>query len=99
MGLNVKRCSSEGCTNRVVRGGVCCRHGAKVELKRCSSEGCTNVVVKGGVCKRHGAKVELKRCSRMKMGGEKNKNNNVDEVVSEDSNTSGELISMSSSLL
>eukprot|EP00985_Skeletonema_marinoi_P024831 scaffold17643_cov67-Skeletonema_marinoi.AAC.1 len=58
-----KRCSSEGCTNRVVKGGVCVKHGAKVEAKRCSSEGCTNHVVKGGVCVKHGAKVEAKRCS------------------------------------
>jgi hypothetical protein len=35
-------CSAEGCTNIVVRGGVCIRHGAKVEPKRCSSEGWTN---------------------------------------------------------
>jgi hypothetical protein len=52
-------CSSEGCTNQVVNGGVCMRHGARV--KRCSREGCTNVAVQGGVCNRHGAKV--KRCS------------------------------------
>src|SRR5210317_1869431 len=49
------RCSSEGCTNQAVRGGVCIKHGAK--HKRCSSEGCTNQVVKKGVCWRHGAKV------------------------------------------
>ena len=56
------------------------RHGAQV--KRCSSDGCTSHAKKGGVCIRHGAKVESKRCSRKKMGGEKNKNNNVrfDEV-------------------
>eukprot|EP00986_Skeletonema_menzelii_P010678 scaffold5299_cov73-Skeletonema_menzelii.AAC.1 len=52
-------CSADGCTNKVVQGGVCVRHGAKV--KRCSSEGCTNRAQNGGVCKRHGAK--LKRCS------------------------------------
>jgi hypothetical protein len=58
-GAKVKRCSTEGCTNFVVKGGVCVKHGAKV--KRCSSEGCTNQAQKGGVCTRHGAKI--KRCS------------------------------------
>ena len=28
-GAKVKLCSSEGCTNQAVRGGVCFRHGAK----------------------------------------------------------------------
>ena len=60
-GANHKRCSSEGCTNKVVQGGVCVKHGAKA--KRCSSEGCTNIAQKGGVCKRHGAKIEPKKCS------------------------------------
>jgi len=36
-GAKVKRCSWEGCMNKVVNGRVC-HHGAKV--KRCSSEGC-----------------------------------------------------------
>jgi hypothetical protein len=52
-------CSAEGCKNRVVKGGVCVKHGA--QLKRCSSEGCTNQVQKGEVCVKHGA--QLKRCS------------------------------------
>mmetsp|Transcript_22579 Transcript_22579/g.35418 ORF Transcript_22579/g.35418 Transcript_22579/m.35418 type:complete len:204 (-) Transcript_22579:81-692(-) len=55
----VYECSADGCTNQVVRGGVCMRHGAKV--KRCSSEGCPNYARLGGVCIRHGAKV--KQCS------------------------------------
>ena len=54
-----KLCSSKGCTNNVVKGGVCRRHGAKAKL--CSSDGCTNQAYKGGVCTRHGAK--KKRCS------------------------------------
>ena len=58
-GAKVKRCSSEGCTNNVLNGGVCRRHGAK--KKRCSSEGCRNEAIKGGVCMRHGAK--RKQCS------------------------------------
>jgi hypothetical protein len=49
-----KKCSFEGCTNFVQKGGVCFTHGAKV--KRCNHEGCTNIVVKGGVCVTHGAK-------------------------------------------
>ena len=56
-----KRCSSDGCTNQAVKGGVCVKHGAK--MKRCSSDGCTNKAQKGGVCIKHGAKVEYKRCS------------------------------------
>ena len=54
-----KKCSSEGCTNKAYRGGVCIRHGAK--KKRCSIEGCPNGVIAGGLCIRHGA--EIKRCS------------------------------------
>ena len=33
-------CSVAECTNKVYKGGVCRRHGAKV--KRCNHEGCTN---------------------------------------------------------
>jgi hypothetical protein len=55
----VKRCSSERCTNQVRNGGVCKRHGAKIERKLCSSEGCTNRAVKRGVCVKHGAKYKL----------------------------------------
>jgi len=60
-GAEVKHCSSEGCTNKVVKGGVCIKHGAKVKL--CSIEGCTNYVQRNGVCIRHGAKVKVKQCS------------------------------------
>jgi hypothetical protein len=58
-----KRCSYEGCTNQVVKGGVCVTHGAKVTRKHCSHKGCANQAVRGGVCITHGAKMELKRCS------------------------------------
>ena len=37
-GAKVKVCSSEGCTKKVVRGGVCWRHGAEVEPKLCSEK-------------------------------------------------------------
>mmetsp|Transcript_20596 Transcript_20596/g.34880 ORF Transcript_20596/g.34880 Transcript_20596/m.34880 type:complete len:249 (-) Transcript_20596:225-971(-) len=50
-------CSADGCTNGVIKGGVCIRHGAKV--KRCSSEGCTNLAQRGGVCTKLGAKKKL----------------------------------------
>ncbi len=43
-GRRRKICTTEGCTSRAERGGVCIRHGAKV--KRCNREGCTNQVVK-----------------------------------------------------
>ena len=52
-----KRCSSKGCTNQVVQGGVCRRHGAKVKL--CKSRGCQNISIQGEVCIRHGAKRKL----------------------------------------
>ena len=54
-GAKRKLCNSEGCTNQVLKGGVCLKHGAKV--KRCSNKACTNKAVKGGVCVKHGAKV------------------------------------------
>eukprot|EP00577_Skeletonema_sp_RCC1716_P000343 CAMPEP_0113432174 /NCGR_PEP_ID=MMETSP0013_2-20120614/34015_1 /TAXON_ID=2843 ORGANISM="Skeletonema costatum, Strain 1716" /NCGR_SAMPLE_ID=MMETSP0013_2 /ASSEMBLY_ACC=CAM_ASM_000158 /LENGTH=94 /DNA_ID=CAMNT_0000321291 /DNA_START=32 /DNA_END=313 /DNA_ORIENTATION=+ /assembly_acc=CAM_ASM_000158 len=54
-------CSAEGCTNHAKKGGVCSRHGAKVEAKLCSVDDCTNYAKRGGVCWRHGAK--LKQCS------------------------------------
>jgi hypothetical protein len=54
--FEVKRCSFEGCTNIVVKGGDCRTHGTV--LKRCSYEGCTNQVVNGGVCIVHGAKTK-----------------------------------------
>ena len=52
MGQKVKLCSIESCTNIVVKGGVCWRHGAKPKRKLCSGEGCTNQSKRGGVCKR-----------------------------------------------
>ncbi|KAK1732663.1 hypothetical protein QTG54_016640 [Skeletonema marinoi] len=52
-------CSADGCTNNVVKGGVCWRHGAKPKIKLCSNDGCTNQAKRGGVCMRHGAKVKL----------------------------------------
>ena len=42
-----KRYSSDGCTNQVIQGGVCLRHGAK--LKLCINEGRANNAQRGGV--------------------------------------------------
>ena len=56
--LKRKQCKHEGCTNIVVNGGVCIRHGAKKEIYL------TNRVVKGGVCIKHGSK--RKTCSHEK---------------------------------
>ena len=58
-GAKAKLCGAEGCTNLAQKGGVCIKHGAKVEVKKCSSEGCTNQVRRGGVCRRHGANRNL----------------------------------------
>ena len=57
-----KKCSTDGCKNYEVNGGVCKKHGAVVTRKLCSVERCTNIAQKGGVCIKHGAKV--KQCSR-----------------------------------
>ena len=60
-GQKRKLCSFDGCTNTVISGGVCLRHGA--EKRRCSNEGCTKLARgKGGVCVRHGAKRRRYEC-------------------------------------
>jgi hypothetical protein len=70
-GAKRKRCSFEGCPNRVQQGGVCVTHGAKVRArKQCRIKGCTNQFQKGGVCITHGAIKERKRCKF--VGGCKN---------------------------
>jgi len=58
MGAKRVSCSREGCTNHALKGGVCCRHGAKLLQKRCSNDGCKNYPKKGGVWIKHGAKVK-----------------------------------------
>ena len=62
-GAVTKRCSSEECTNQVIRGGVCVKHGAKAVRKLCSVEGCPNQVIRRGVCWSHGAKEDAQLCS------------------------------------
>eukprot|EP00984_Skeletonema_dohrnii_P001107 scaffold348_cov151-Skeletonema_dohrnii-CCMP3373.AAC.2 len=58
-----KRCRIEGCTNNVIKGGVCIWHGAKVEHgQRCSIDidRC-----KRGICVKTGAKVKLCKNERL----------------------------------
>ena len=56
-------CKVIECANKVVKGGVCIRHGASRKLCSYSKNGvkCTSYAHKGGVCTSHGAK--KKRCS------------------------------------
>ena len=56
-------CKVIECTNKVVKGGVCIRHGASRKLCSYSKNGvkCTSYAHKGGVCTSHGAK--KKRCT------------------------------------
>lgn len=53
-----RACNIDGCTNRVVQGGLCIRHGAK--RKKCTFPGCTKNVKKAGRCSTHGP--SRKRC-------------------------------------
>ena len=65
-----RKCSVEGCPNRVVQGGVCIAHGAK--RKVCSVEGCTKNVKAKGFCSAHGParkKCEHEGCERVAVQG------------------------------
>lgn len=53
-----RKCTVEGCPNRVVQGGLCISHGAK--RKQCRYAGCTKNVKKAGLCSTHGP--ARKRC-------------------------------------
>jgi hypothetical protein len=53
-----RKCSVEGCANRVVQGGLCITHGAK--RKTCKHPGCDKNVKKAGLCSTHGP--ARKRC-------------------------------------
>ena len=59
------KCTHPTCTNDVVQGEVCFKHGAKVKAtKKCTHPTCTNDAVQGGVCIRHGAKRKAtKKCT------------------------------------
>ena len=53
-------CTVEGCTNGIIRQGVCKKHGAKLttlpKKRFCKVDGCEKQVVKWLVCHEHGAK-------------------------------------------
>ena len=53
-----RACSVRECTNRVVQGGLCIKHGAK--RKKCTYPGCSKNVKKAGRCSTHGP--PRKRC-------------------------------------
>jgi hypothetical protein len=55
-------CKVPECTNQIVQGDVCIRHGARRKLCTYTKDGvgCTSYAHKGGVCTLHGAK--KKRC-------------------------------------
>lgn len=53
-----RKCTFEGCPNRVVQGGLCISHGAR--RKQCKHPGCTKNVKKAGLCSTHGP--ARKRC-------------------------------------
>ena len=53
-----RKCTVEGCANRVVQGGLCISHGAK--RKTCKHPGCNKNVKKAGLCSTHGP--ARKRC-------------------------------------
>jgi hypothetical protein len=47
-----RKCTVEGCLNRVVQGGLCISHGAKRKI--CRHPGCSKNVKKAGLCSAHG---------------------------------------------
>jgi len=64
------KCTHEGCTKKVINGGVCIKHGAKRWV--CSHEGCTNWIVNGRVCIKHGAshpRCSVEGCSNQVING------------------------------
>ncbi len=65
-----RKCSIEGCTNRVVQGGLCISHGAKRKL--CGHPGCTKHVKKAGMCSAHGPPrklCEFDNCPKVAVQG------------------------------
>ena len=65
-----RKCTVEGCPNRVVQGGLCISHGAK--RKQCSHPGCTKNVKKAGLCSTHGParkKCEYEGCTKVAVQG------------------------------
>lgn len=65
-----RKCTVEGCPNRVVQGGLCISHGAK--RKQCKHPGCTKNVKKAGLCSTHGParkRCELENCNKVAVQG------------------------------
>ncbi|KAL7534333.1 hypothetical protein ACHAWF_004799 [Thalassiosira exigua] len=65
-----RQCSTPGCLNRVVQGGVCVTHGAKRKL--CSHPGCSKAVKLAGFCSAHGParrKCDAEGCTRVAVQG------------------------------
>ena len=65
-----RKCTVEGCPNRVVQGGLCISHGAK--RKQCKHPGCTKNVKKAGLCSTHGParkRCEAEGCSKVAVQG------------------------------
>lgn len=65
-----RKCTIDGCANRVVQGGLCIAHGAK--RKQCKHPGCTKNVKKAGLCSTHGParkRCEAEGCSKVAVQG------------------------------
>jgi len=65
-----RKCTVEGCTNRVVQGGLCISHGAK--RKTCKHPGCNKNVKKAGLCSTHGParkRCEFEGCPKVAVQG------------------------------
>ena len=67
-----RKCTVDGCPNRVVQGGLCISHGAK--RKTCKYPGCTKNVKKAGLCSTHGParkRCEADGCTKVAVQGGK----------------------------
>jgi hypothetical protein len=65
-----RKCTVQGCQNRVVQGGLCISHGAK--RKTCMHPGCTKNVKKAGLCSTHGParkRCEHEGCTKVAVQG------------------------------
>jgi hypothetical protein len=65
-----RKCTMNGCPNRVVQGGLCISHGAK--RKQCKHPGCTKNVKKAGLCSTHGParkRCEYESCGKVAVQG------------------------------
>jgi len=65
-----RKCTVQGCANRVVQGGLCISHGAK--RKTCKHPGCNKNVKKAGLCSTHGParkRCEAEGCQKVAVQG------------------------------